>query len=503
MADTDPESQERTYGGFMPVGRRGLFGLNLWAFFGLVLAMLPVIIIWITLGVKWGTISLILLVLVAVPMLLPKKDGRGVYQRWSAALENRIAKAMGSRDLVNGPAGNAPDGSFRVPGLAADSTISTQHDEYGHEYALISYPRQNHHVVVFECYPTGNALVDQASINKAVAHWGAWLAHLGTERRVVGAQVSIETTTDTGLRLRRAVTSRIADIAPGFARAVAAQILDRFNAAAPAINSKVSVTLSGAARGTDDETIDQEEAVAELSTIVPTLRDGLRMTGAGATVRSCTERDLVDYVRVAYDPTCSPDVEQLRTMGKGTGLVWEEAGPSVHRVAPDYYMHDGVVSASWTMARGPKEIIYDTSLANLLRPEPRVLRKRVTLVYRPEATEHTGAIVDQVEANSRFASSMNQSKARNSMVQAQAHQMAREEARGAGLVRQGLIVTCTVPSVRDVRIARQVIQTQASSTKMKIRSARGTQDTAFQAALPIGICLPYHSMVPVDVKDAM
>lgn len=503
MSDIKETPAQHTYGGFTAVGRKGFFGLSLWAFFGVLLAILPILVLWVVAGVKWGLLASGILVLLAIPLVVPKRDGRSLYARWFGRLADLVGDLAGSRDLVNGPGGNVPDGSFRLPGLAADSRISTQIDVYGHEYALISYPRVHHHVVVFECYPTGNTLVDQAAINRSVAHWGAWLAHLGTETRIVAASVTVETATDTGLRLRRAVTSRLSQIAPRFSRAVVGSILETFNAAAPAINTKIAVTVSGRAQGRDDENVDQDEIVAEMSTIVPTLRDGLRLTGAGSTVRSCTEGDLVDYVRVAYDPASGPDVEQLRGMGQGTGLRWEEAGPAVARTARDYYMHDGVISTSWTMAEGPRSIIYDSALSNLLRPEARVLRKRVTVLYRPEPAERTAAIVDRMENNASFAASLGRQRSRNSIAQAVAHQMSSEEAQGAGLVRQGLVVTCTVPSVNELRMARQVVTTQASSTRMKIRPATGSQDVAFQASLPIGVSLPHHSPIPVDIKDAL
>lgn len=502
MTDTAP-SDQITYGGFTAVGRRGFFGLSLWAFMGLLLAILPVLVIWIVAGPLWGVLASVALVLAALPLVLGKKHGRSLYQRWGGVLADRIGEAMGNRDLVNGPAGNAPDGSYRVPGLAADSSITESADIYGDPYAVISYPRIGHYVVVFECYPTGNSLVDQDAINNAVAHWGAWLAHLGTERRIVAASVTVETATDTGLRLQRAVTSRMSDIAPAFSKAVMRAILEDFDSAAPAINTKIAVTFSSRARGRDDESLARDAMVAELDTIVPTLRDGLRATGAGATVRSCTPSDLIDYVRVAYDPAAAPDVEQLRNMGQQTGLRWEEAGPVTARTCRDYYLHDGVVSTSWTMVEGPRSVIYDTALANLLRPERRVLRKRVTMLYRPEPADQTTAIVDRMENNANFASSLGRQRARNDLARARASQMALEEARGAGLVRQGIVITCTVPTVDQVRIARQVIDTQAASTRLKIRSAQGSQDVAFSASLPLGISLPHHSLIPVDVKDAL
>lgn len=503
MSDDVEADLQRTYGGFTKPGRRGLFGFSLWAFFGLLLSLVPVIVLWVAVSVKVGIAAMVLLILIAVPMLWPRKDGRGVYERWLGLLADRVGEALGNHDLANGPAGNAPDGSFRVPGLAADSTLSTQRDVHGSPYALISYPRVNHHVVVFECYPPGNSLAGQGAINRFVDYWAAFQAYLGTERRVVAATVTVETATDSGLRLRRAVLSRMSDIAPQFTRAVVGRILERFNVAAPAISTKVAVTVSGRARSADDDAADEDEVVAELAQMVPTLREGLTQTGAGAAVRTCTEADLVDFVRTAYDPLCSDEIEELRNMGQGTGLRWDEAGPVAARAHRDYYEHDGVVSMSWTMASGPREVIYDTALSSLLAPDARLLRKRVTLVYRPELAERTGAIVDQTESNSIFAGSMRQGRARTSMAQAQAKQMAREEARGAGLVRLGLVVTCTVASPDQVRLAQRIVKSSASPSKMKIRAARGSQDVAFQAGLPIGVSLPHHSTVSVDVKDAL
>lgn len=496
MTVTEEAQPKRTYAGFTAVGRKGFFGLSLWAFMAMVLSILPVLVIWIAVGVLEGIIAAALVAVLFVPLALPKKRGRNLYQRWAGGLAGRIGDLTGSRDLANGPAGNAPDGSFRVPGLAADSELSDHVDIYNNPYAVLSFPRLNQHVVVFECYPMGNSLIDQGTINRAIDHWAAWLAYLGTEQRIIAASVTVETAMDSGLRLRRAVTSRMAEIAPTFARAVMGSILDNFRDSAPAINTKVSVTLSGKGLSREDEALSRESAIAELATIIPTLREGLRTTGAGATVRSCTSSDLIDYVRVAYDPSAEPDIEQLRNMGQGTDLRWEEAGPASARTSRDYYVHDGVVSTSWTMQDHPTSVIYDTALTGLLRPENRVLRKRVTILYRPEPAELTTKIVDRMENNANFAASMNQRRARNRMVQAQAAQMSTEQARGAGLVRMGLVVTCTVPSTADLPMARQIINTQASSTRLVIRPAQGSQDAAFTASLPLGVSLPHHSLIP-------
>lgn len=494
---TEPEAgTQRTYAGFTATGRAGFFGLSLWAFFAMILSIFPVLIVWVVFGPWKGLIALGVLVLVFAPLALPKRRGRTVYQRWGGSLAARVGELAGNKDLANGPAGNAPDGSFRLPGLAADSELSDHVDIYGESYAVLSYPRVNHHVIAFECYPTGSSLIDQNAINMAIDHWAAWLAHLGTENRIVGAAVTVETATDSGLRLRRAVMSRLSETAPEFAKAVMGSVLGNFNAAAPAINTKVTVTVTGRGLSKEQEALTRESVIEELATMVPTLRDGLRGTGAGATVRSCVSSDLIDYVRIAYDPSVEPDIEQVRSMGQSSGLRWTEAGPAAARAEQDHYLHDGVVSTSWTMQDFPRSVIYDTALSSLLRPEHRVLRKRVSLLYRPEPAGSTTKIVDRMENNAAFASSMNRSRARHRLVQAQAEQMAQEEARGAGLVRMGLVVTCTVRSVKELPVARQIVGTQAAGTRLVVRPADGSQDVAFAASLPIGLTLPHHTLIP-------
>lgn len=53
----------------------------------------------------------------------------------------------------------------------------------------------------------------------------------------------------------------------------------------------------------------------------------LRESGAGQQPTPLTGQDLVDAVRIAYDPTVATDVEEARAAG-GTGLTWQQAGPT-------------------------------------------------------------------------------------------------------------------------------------------------------------------------------
>ena len=87
-----------------------------------------------------------------------------------------------------------------------------------------------------------------------------------------------------------------------------------------------------------------------------------------------------------------------------------------------------------------------------------------------------------------------------------AEQAAEEETRGAGLVRFGMLVTATVMGQADRARARQVeavVDSLATSSRVVLRRAWGSQSAGFLAALPLGLVLPAHLRVPAGLREAM
>lgn len=102
------------------------------------------------------------------------------------------------------------------------------------------------------------------------------------------------------------------------------------------------------------------------------------------------------------------------------------------------------------------------------------------------------------------ASSTNRPTAR-ALVDARAAQAtAAEEAKGAGLVNFGMVVTATVLSARDLEDAVAVVEGNLGpSARLLLRRAYGSQDSAFAASLPLGLVLPKHLRVPEEIREAM
>ena len=81
----------------------------------------------------------------------------------------------------------------------------------------------------------------------------------------------------------------------------------------------------------------------------------------------------------------------------------------------------------------------------------------------------------------------------------------REEARGAGLTRFGMMVTATVIGAdRDtLRQVESTVDSLGTASRIVLRRLWGSQSAGFLAALPLGLVIPAHLKVPASVREAM
>jgi hypothetical protein len=143
-------------------------------------------------------------------------------------------------------------------------------------------------------------------------------------------------------------------------------------------------------------------------------------------------------------------------------------------------------------------------LHQLLAPHHDIDRKRVCLLYQPLESAAAARTVERDKNNADFrVSGSKRPSARLVREQKATELTAKEEARGAGLVDFGLVVTATVNDEGRMEAARHAIDNLAANARVQLRPVYGAQDSAFAATLPLGLVLPKHLQVPAAVRAAM
>jgi hypothetical protein len=117
------------------------------------------------------------------------------------------------------------------------------------------------------------------------------------------------------------------------------------------------------------------------------------------------------------------------------------------------------------------------------------MKKRVTLIYKPLSYEESAKATEQDLMNVTFNASTQKGAptARQQLDFQKANQTAREEAKGAALVKFSMIVTVTFDSVDEMANVDSIVKSLAGSAHITLRDAYGVQDSAFLASMPLGI----------------
>src|SRR4051812_35803818 len=492
----------RTYGNWRRPMSAGLGALGTIGTAALLVGLIVVIVTMMLVGVLAALMVAVIGGLGVVSVSVRNAHGRTLLQAAATRVGWMRARASGAHLYRSGPLGQAAWGTFQLPGLAAASTLTEGRDSYDRPFALVSVPATGHFTVVFAADPDGASLVDEEQIDLWVAHWGQWLAALADEPGVVAVSVTIETAPDSGTRLRREVEGELDPGAPPLARAMLREVVESYPAGSATVRALVAVTFSGAARGMG-RARQADEVARDLAARIPWLGNALHATGAGA-ARPINAQQLCEVIRTAYDPAAARVFELARAGGQTAQLRWGDVGPTAAQAGWGLYRHDGAVSVTWSMTQAPRGEVGSGILARLLRPHGDVDRKRVTLLYRPLESARAARIVEADKRNADFrVNSAARPSARALVEQRAAAAAAAEEARGAGLVNFGMLVTATATRPDRLDAARQAIDHLAPTARIMLRPVYGSQDSAFAAALPLGLVLPSHLRVPSELRESL
>lgn len=503
-----------TYGNFQPTRRGGVYGIPIMGL-GFLLAGAAVGFV-LLIGGNLGAAMLWtgFLVLATAPVMKRNAHDRNLYQVIGTRIAFMSARRAGSTVYLAGGAGRVPDGRCRLPGLLAASELTEHLDGYGQPFGLLYVPATEHYSIVLVTHPADPQLMDDDVIDEQVNSWGGFLADLGSQPSVEAASVTIETAPDSGLRLRQNIASQLDRDAPVFGAAALGEMAETFPTTSAQVTTKVTITWTAVPSWSTNEGSgmrkgkprprSREEMAVEIGNLLPALAAGLMRSGAGATVHAATAQDIVDSTRVAYDPAVALTVEEARATGRGTGLSWDDAGPTGAVEAWNSYRHDRGFSRTWYMSAPHRGDFPAKSIGRLLAPHTAIPLKRVTILYRPEPAVRAAEIVDRayLDATSE-ATQKSRPTARDKRAVVLAQRTADDEAAGAALIRFSVIVTATVLDPKQLDLATVTVETLAAGPRLRMRPVVGNQAVAFAAGLPLGLVLPKHTILTADLRDQM
>lgn len=500
VADTMPNQKVRTYGNWRKPVSSGLFGLGAVGTGILLGGSIVVILVMQSVGLLEASLTALAIGVLLLLLLLKDQHGRNALSRASSRGGHWFARATGSNVYRSGPVGQTPWGTNQLPGLAAPMRLSEHQDSYNRDFALIYTPRGASYTVVISTEPDGASLVDQEQVDVWVADYGYLLANLADEPSLESASVTIETAPDSGARLRREVGNNLDPDAPQFARDMMNAVVANYPSGSSTVKAYVAFTFSAYARK-GGKRRKPDEMARELASRLPGLTQMLEATGAGA-AHPMTAQSLCEYIRVAYDPKAASLIDSAHAEGQVPEMSWLDVGPSAAEAQWGTYRHDSGLSVTWSMTGAPRGNVQSTVLARLLAPHRDIARKRVTLLYRPVPAARAAGMVEADLSAAQFrASASRKTKARDSLAVRAAAATASEEASGAGLVNFGMLVTATVTDTDMMPDAAAAVDNLGATARLRLRPVYGSQDSAFAAALPLGLVLPKHIKIPAEFRN--
>lgn len=485
MAARD-EVTEHTYGNWKRESVAGYFGLpGRWAavFYGLlVLGLIGLF------NRAWLLVALCVVAMLLVQVLFRARDRHNRHAghrvgTWFGWLRQ---KRSGSNLYRSGPLGVDRLGRARLPGLSARSELLEVRDGLGREFCVLRNPVRRHYTVVLAAHPDGNAMVDQEQMDTWVAHWGQFLNSLSDDAGLIGFTVTIETSPDEGASLSQEVRSNFSEDAPEFALHCMNEVVEAF----PEGASRTSAWLAFTFQMPPNATRDQQEFVRYFQSKLTYLTTNLETTGLGG-ITPVDAAELCEYLRASYDPAVGTLLDQAKADGESLNLDWEEVGPTAYDAEWDHFKHDSGTSVSWVMSQAPRGEVHSNVLEQLFDPVAGVERKRVTLIYRPIPSDVSAARVEKDRDRAKHRAESQRAGERQRLEYKQARSTESEEAKGAGLVRFGMIVTATTRKPDKLDEIVTAVESRASaSSRIRLRRAWAAQASTFAAGLPIGIVLP-------------
>lgn len=490
------EHTVRTYGNWKRPSSAGILGLGILGTALLGAHLIIAIIIFMTsipIGIAWFVLG------GGAMYLIVRKDKHNMSILYRFILKNNWKRQRNAKRGIykSGPLSKVPEGHFRLPSIGANTGLISYFDPQGREIGVLIH-NNRFFTIVMQSEPEGAQLVDQETVDLQVARYSAFLGSLNNEPGLRSVSITVESEPENGLKLQNEVLGHLSKDASIFAKATMNEIAHNYSVGSASVNIYTALTYSMADLKLDKRPL--EDVLYEVVGRLPMMASQLQASGAGV-VRTQTAAQIFRMIRTAFDPLSKELFDKLDLEGE-TLVDWANVGPSVAVNEWDKYTTDSATSRTYVMSQAPKGEVFSNVLERIMAPRGEFVRKRVTMVYKPMQFEESAAKVEQDLTNAQFrANSEKQASARQMMAVRQAQQTAMEEAQGASLIRFGMIVTVTIAKGDDISTADAVMANLSAASHIVLRSANGTQDTAFLAGLPLGLPIETYYSTFDAIKD--
>lgn len=424
------------------------------------------------------------------PLLIRRRGRTG----WELALVWQRFKwsSIKGENMFRGGVFGVVPGRAVQPGIQGDTRLYEYELRTGHRFGLIHARAKDHYTVVLASQPQGQELAEQWQINDWVRGWDDFLAGLGTTHNVAGAVATIETVPDNGTRIASEVRAITEPTAPAYAREVMAQTAMARTSATTRTECRIAITFRRQREAQSKDVADQGAAIGRLlSTIIS------RAAAAGLDATPMTAGDLCVVAMRAYRPEVDAELETLVGEGEQDQLRWDETGCAGAKAEWDRYIHNGFQSVTWEMSAAPAGTVTHAALQPLLLPRADLPRKRISIVYRVHNIAEAVKLVDN-----DFKDALSAEQARTGVGSAAAsirvdntREARKEQARGAGLTRFGMLITLTARRDDDLPQLSAEIEGLSSAARLGVQRVYGGQDSSFAGALGLGVLIPEYSTV--------
>jgi hypothetical protein len=500
---TQAQASQTRYGNWIKPRTPGIFGLGTIGTGIAMIGMVVVMIASIATNIGIGAIMLVVFAIVLVPLLYHNRDGRNgwqaLYVRGAFARSKLTRRNEYAPDQLGELAFDAPPS---LPGLLARSELIDvdQGDETIGVVVFGGAPQ--HYSVVIRTDAQGTELVDPHRVDSWVAGWGEFLKLAGEEEQIVGVSATVETAAEPGHGVAAEVARIMRTDAPSLSRDMLTQAASMYGQDAAEVVTWVSITWTAKTR--DRRRLNTDEMIDMIANRLPGLLDTLHASGAGS-VQPMSAAEIAERVRIAYDPDAASAFAEAEASGDVVEVPWEETGEAYVEQWGSL-VHANVESVTWRMVEAPRQIIPAEVFRQLLRParQGALTRKRVTFLYRPHPIDEAARIADNDlrTAMGHRQSRKGQPKAEDVRAEKLAEQTAMEQAQGAGMIRFAIMVTASVPYGTAERADATVTQL-GTTARVRMRRVYGSQATAFQSGLGIGLVLSSYTRLPESVRDQL